>query len=320
MKLSRYAKYAWAVVAYNLAVIAWGAYVRASGSGAGCGSHWPLCNGEVMPRSPQISTLIELTHRLTSGLSLILIAGLVVFAFRLYPKKHPVRLGATLSAIFILTEALVGAGLVLFELVAHNASVARALFMSVHLVNTFVLLAVMTLTAWWASGGPAVRLRGQGILNWLYFAGLLGALILGVSGAVTALGDTLYPTSSLAEGMRQDFSTTAHFLIRLRVLHPAIAVAVSAYLIFSAWLTVQRFPTAWVKRLAASLVALILIQLGAGLLNLYLLAPVWMQLVHLLLADFVWLALVLLSANALAQACSEREQLDHLSIRTAIEI
>ncbi|MFN8454080.1 MAG: COX15/CtaA family protein [Anaerolineae bacterium] len=78
VKLDRFAKYVWTVLAYNLAVILWGAFVRASGSGAGCGSHWPLCNGEVIPRTPQMETLVEFTHRLTSGLALLLVIGLTI--------------------------------------------------------------------------------------------------------------------------------------------------------------------------------------------------------------------------------------------------
>ena len=165
----RFAAYAWCVLAFNILVVLWGAYVRASGSGAGCGSHWPLCNGEVVPRSPALATIIEFTHRVTSGLALALVAGLVAWAFRAFPRRHPARLGAVLSLAFILSEALIGAGLVLFEHVAKNASTARAWSLSAHLVNTLTLLACLALTAWWASGGagnsstwmPCAAFRGQ---------------------------------------------------------------------------------------------------------------------------------------------------------------
>src|SRR6266545_7603351 len=116
MKLNRFATYAWAALGYNLFVIVWGAYVRASVSGDGCGSHWPLCNGEIIPSVGQTKTLIELTHRLSSGLALLMVVGLVAWAWRAYPKKHMVRQAAMFSLLFILTEALVGAGLVLFRM------------------------------------------------------------------------------------------------------------------------------------------------------------------------------------------------------------
>ncbi len=314
MKLNRFANYAWFVVAYNLFVILWGAYVRASGSGAGCGSHWPLCNGEVLPRSPQTATLIELTHRITSGLSLLLVIGLVVWAFRAYGKKHQVRRGAMLSLFFIITEALIGAGLVLFELVADNASIARAMFMSVHLINTFTLMAFLALTAWWASGGQPVRLRGQGFINWLLGLALAGMLVLAVSGAVAALGDTLFPSDSLAQGLSDDFSPTAHLLIRLRLLHPMLALTVGCITLLVAGIVNFLRPGGWVRFWMLMVTALVVLQLGAGLLNVALLAPIWLQLVHLLLADFLWLAMVLLTASALAHTAKE-VSVEELSLR-----
>ncbi len=320
MKLSRFAIYSWVVLTYNLAVILWGAYVRASGSGAGCGSHWPLCNGEVIPRAPRIETLIELAHRLTSGLSLILIVVLAVWAFRAYPKGHHLRLGTSLAVLFLITEALVGAGLVLFELVATNASVARALFMSVHLTNTFMLLAALTLTAWWALGGLPPRLREQGSFGWIFAVGLLGTLILGVSGAVTALGDTLFPATSLAEGLKQDFSSTAHLLIRLRLLHPAIAITVSCYLVIAAGVACFLKPENWLRRFSLILAALILIQLGVGLLNVTLLAPIRLQLTHLLLADLMWISLVLLTNTVLAKKVRQGELVERPGLRPALKV
>src|SRR5260370_28805435 len=113
----KFTRAAWGVLAWNFVVVLWGAYVRASGSGAGCGSHWPLCNGEVVPRAPGIATIIEFTHRATSGVALIATIGLAVWSFFLFPRKHRVRRMAILGAIFLIVEALLGAGLVLFEYV-----------------------------------------------------------------------------------------------------------------------------------------------------------------------------------------------------------
>ncbi|MCK5314971.1 MAG: COX15/CtaA family protein, partial [Anaerolineales bacterium] len=224
MKLTGYAKFAWGVLIYNIFVILWGAFVRATGSGAGCGSHWPLCNGQVMPQEPQIETIIEFAHRLSSGLAFVLVLVMLIWALRAYPKGHVVRRGAWFSMILITTEALVGAGLVLFEWVAQDASVGRAISIVIHLINTFLLLAALSLNAWWASGGRKIQIRENGSLAWLLILGLLGTMIIGASGALTALGDTLFPVNSLAEGIRQDFTPTAHFLLRLRLLHPSVAV------------------------------------------------------------------------------------------------
>jgi heme A synthase len=295
----RFAYFAWGVLAYNLAVIAWGAYVRATGAGAGCGNHWPLCNGEVVPRAARLETLVEFSHRVSSGLAGVFVLALVIWAWRAYPKGHPVRPAALLAGLFLVTEALIGRYLVLFELVAENASAGRAFAISVHLVNTFILLAFLALTAWWAGGRPGgLRPSSAGLFLGI---GLLGMLVLGTSGAVTALGDTLVPAASLAEALRQDVSPTAHFLIRLRVLHPTIAVLVSAYLILVVnWFQARQAEPA-ARSLGRLLVVLVFLQLVAGLVNVILLAPVWLQLVHLFLADSIWITLVLLTATCLAR-------------------
>ena len=231
MKLNRYAIFSWSTLAYVLFVIVWGAYVRATGSGAGCGSHWPLCNGEVVPRAPEVETMIEFTHRVTSGISLLLVVGMVVWARRAYPRGHLVRRGAAASLVLMIVEALLGAGLVVFGLVAEDDSVARAISMALHLVNTFLLVGAITLTCWWASGGAAPRLRGQGVALSLLAVGIIGFVILGMSGAVTALGDTLFKAIRMSEARALGIT---HWLLPLRIFHPLIAIVVGSYLILAA--------------------------------------------------------------------------------------
>jgi heme A synthase len=306
MKLDKFAKFAWSVLGWNLIVIMWGAFVRASGSGAGCGSHWPTCNGEVIPRPEAIETLIELTHRATSGVALILVLILLIWGWRKYPKGHIVRVGVVGSAAFILIEALLGAGLVLFELTADNQSVARAIAMAFHLLNTFILIGWLALTAWWASGAPALR-RAQlrGSLFWLFFASLVGVALIGMSGAITALGDTLFPSKSIAETLQQEYTAETHFLIRLRIYHPIIAILVGTGILYLArYIYLQFNQNATIKKLALGLSAIILIQWAAGGINVLLLAPIWMQLLHLLIADILWIFLVLLANNTLTQQSS----------------
>ena len=307
MALIRFARYAWFVLGYNLLVIVWGAYVRASGSGAGCGNHWPLCKGAVIPRAAALETLVEITHRFTSGLSLIFVIGLVFWAFRRFPGGHHVRTASIVSLIFILTEALIGAGLVLFEYVASNASHARAFWMSGHLINTFLLLAALALTAWWASGHekPGKLLAGK-TGRWFTLA-LIGMIILGVSGAITALGDTLFPAGSLAAGLRQDASPATHIFLRLRVWHPLLALAVGVGVWWLAWKVRKAQPQPVVIKLAVAASALVAIQLTAGATNLLLLAPIWMQLIHLLLSDLLWIVLVLLAVTVSVVDKSESE-------------
>jgi heme A synthase len=254
----------------------------------------------VVPVSPRVETLIEFSHRASSGIALVLVALLLRWAYRLYPRGHTVRRGAVFSTVFIISEALVGAGLVLFELVADNSSVTRAFSTAIHLVNTFLLLGALTLTARWASGGAPLRLEGQSKKLRMLGLGLLAMLVLGMTGAVTALGDTLFPPQSLSEGLRQDLDPTANFLIRLRVVHPVVAVTTAFYLILIAGLPEVIGVRRESKRIARAVMALFVVQLVAGVINVLLLAPIWLQQLHLLLADLGWVALVLLTASALA--------------------
>jgi heme A synthase len=305
MKLNAFAGYAWASLVWNVLVVLWGAYVRAVGAGAGCGEHWPTCNGQVIPLQGGAKTFIEFSHRASSGVALIMIAVLLIWAWRAYGRGHSVRLGAALSSAFILSEALLGAGLVLFGLVANDVSVQRGAATSLHLVNTFALLAALALTAWWASGGRPFRLKGRAALP--VTLGAAAVLILGMSGAIAALGDTLFPSTSLAEGLAQDFSAGAHIFLQLRAVHPILAMATGLYLVIVASAYGITAGGA-ARRLGSALIILVVLQWAAGALNVVLLAPVWLQMVHLLLADSVWIVFVLMAAAALAVPAAAETQ------------
>jgi heme A synthase len=299
-------KLAWGVLAYNIAVILWGAFVRASGSGAGCGRHWPLCNGEVIPRAQSVATLVEAAHRATSGIAVVSVIVLLVMALRKLPRGHRARRGAAAATVFIFGEAIIGAGLVLFELVAHDTSMERALSMILHLGNTFFLLAALALTAWWAtteteaphSAASARPSRPERLFRAAVVLALGSVLVLGSSGAIAALGDTLFPASSLREGLAQDLSPMAHVFLRLRLLHPIFALGSGVFVLGTAGLVRSLSASGRARVLARNVTLLYVVQFAAGVLNLTLLAPVAMQLVHLFLADATWIALVLMSWEA----------------------
>lgn len=294
----RFAVFAWGVLAYNIFVIVWGAFVRATGSGAGCGNHWPLCNGEVIPRAPEIETLIEFSHRITSGLALFAVVALVPWAWRVFGPGHPVRRAAVISLVLMIVEALIGAGLVLLELVAHNVSVARAYWMAGHLMNTFLLLAALTLTAWFAGGAPGLRLRGQsGWLKMTLAVALVSMLVLGASGAVTALGDTLVFTA----GISPEDNAIVAALVDLRIYHPLISFVVGGLLMLAGWTARRLRPSPLVQRLTFWLGVLYVGQLIVGAFNVVLKAPVPIQLFHLFVSNAIWILLVLLAAVALAR-------------------
>jgi heme A synthase len=301
MKLNAFAKFAWFVLAVNIFVILWGAFVRATGSGAGCGSHWPLCNGDVVPLEPRLETIIEFIHRLTSGAALLLVVAMVVWAWRAFPPGHRVRFAAVASMIGMIAESLAGASLVLFRWVELDISTGRTIMMPVHLIITFYLLASLALTAWWASGGQAIRWHSP-MRRALAF-GLLATTVMSMAGALTALGDTVLPVMTLTEEAIRNLPATGQFLVALRIWHPIIAVGVGIYLLWLIrFIRAKRFASrASIRRLTLALGAVFVIQLAAGMLNIILQVPVWMQITHLFLADLVWILLVLMSAEVLAQ-------------------
>jgi len=304
---TNFRRIAWLLLAWNVLVVVWGGFVRASGSGAGCGSHWPTCNGDVVPHSPQVATIIEFTHRLMSGVALIGVAVLCWWAFHAFTRGHIVRRVAAFSVGFLLLEALLGAGLVLFNYVEKDASIGRVVYLCAHLVNTQLLLATLALTAWYAADHSVQELRRPGAV----VAALSFVLVVSITGVIAALGDTLFPSSSLAQGMQQDFSETASFLVRLRGLHPLLAVACGVYILALMMGLMKPDQSPGVRKIARWAALLVFTQLCAGAVNIALLAPVWMQLIHLLLANLVWISLVLLRYQSVnrAELLPQRSQL-----------
>jgi cytochrome c oxidase assembly protein subunit 15 len=289
-------QFAWGVVGYNVLVILWGALVRATGSGAGCGNHWPLCNGQVIPLSPRVDTIIEFTHRCMTGGSTFLVLGLLFWTFRGTVKGQAARRLAVTAMVLLLNEAFLGALLVKLGYVTGNQSVGRVVVLSIHLSNTLLLLAALTLTARLLGTGQLWRELGIGVVTkvWALF-GLAATLVVGVSGSLAALGDTLFPASSLRGAFAQDFSAGSPWLLRLRGVHPISAVVAG---IFVLWLVAQA-KRATAGRLAWVVLALLGFQFALGLADVLLLAPVWMQIVHLLGADLYWIALVALAASVI---------------------
>jgi heme a synthase len=309
-------RFAWGVVGYNVLVILWGALVRATGSGAGCGNHWPLCNGQVIPLSPRVDTIIEFTHRCMTGGSTLLVIGLLVWTFRGTVKGQAARVLAVASMVLLLNEAFLGALLVKLGYVTGNQSIGRVFVLSIHLSNTLLLLAALTLTARFLGTAQMWRELGVGgakkVWAWM---GLAATLVVGVSGSLAALGDTLFPASSLRAAFAQDFAPGSPWLLRLRGVHPLSAIVAA---VFVAWLVGQGRRRGAV-RLAATVLALLGFQLALGLADIVLLAPVWMQILHLLGADLYWVALVSLAAVVIWPAGSSmpRKQIIQATNRQA---
>ena len=299
-------RFAWCVLAYNVGVIAWGALVRATGSGAGCGQHWPTCNGQVVPRSAAAQTLVEYTHRATSGIALVLVVVLVAWSRRAFPRGHPARSAAALSMLFIVTEALLGAGLVLFGWVAADASAGRGWAMALHLVNTFMLLAALALTAGASAPRDVSASVPRGTSPALLIVALVATALAGITGAIAALGDTLYPATSFVAGFRQELGAGTSLLLRLRVLHPFVAGAAGLLLVAGVRRAAHVCPEQRVQRAALAVTAFVAIEVVAGAVNVLLLAPVWLQILHLVLADVIWISSVLVAGWSFASPAVQR--------------
>lgn len=288
-------RFAWFVLGYNVAVIVWGAAVRATGSGGGCGEHWPLCDGTLVVHHPAIATLIELSHRITSGIDTLFVLGLFIWVFAVVPRRHWARACSVAVLVLTFNEALLGALLVELGLVAHNQSPARALYLGLHLTNTLLLLAALALTAHFLSRRTgSVRGSVEFRAPALALTGLIAVLAVGVTGSLAALGDTLYPAHDLVRAIAQDFSAGSGWLLRIRWLHPAFSLLAGVFIV---WLVARGLRLAENRRLAFLVLGLLGLQYLLGVADVALLAPTWLQMAHLLGADLLWISLVLLSAR-----------------------
>jgi cytochrome c oxidase assembly protein subunit 15 len=280
------------VVGFMVLVILEGAVVRATGSGAGCGAHWPLCNGEILPHHPRLATIIEFTHRSLTGICTALVAVLIAWAFLARPRGDRARKAAVAAGILLITEGALGALLVLGHYVGNNASTARVVVQCIHFTNTMLLLAAMTLTWWWLRLRETAPLCPTGRIAATLT--LLATILTGATGSVAALADTLFPSSSLHAALAQDFSSTAPLLIRMRWIHPAATILALAAAL---WLLPQlkSAPRRWVA-------ALLFSQIVLGVADVLLLAPLSLQVLHLLFADLFWIALVATTSSLLSPA------------------
>jgi cytochrome c oxidase assembly protein subunit 15 len=304
-EISQVARFAWATLWWNVAVVLWGAYVRATGSGAGCGNRWPLCDGDVVGASANGQTIVEFTHRITSAISLLVVTGLVVWCRRATKKGDWARYSAALAVVFLANEALLGAALVLLKHVGNDQSAGRILFLCLHFGNTLLLLATLSLTAAWLSNGSRSftlisKWREVGSIG----LGLLATMVTGITGAVAALADTLYPATSLPSSLAQDLSSRTPALLRVRLLHPAVAAIAACYVLWVIWRSSTERNR--LSRSAIALIILLFMQVGVGMTNVLFLAPVWLQIAHLFVADALWISLVLASADLVLEPAVTR--------------
>ncbi len=285
-------RWAWLTLAFFVIVVLEGAIVRATSSGAGCGQHWPLCNGEVLPHHPRLATIIEFTHRSLTGVSVFLFAILIAWTFRATPRRDPARRAALAAGLLLLSEAVLGALLVVHGWVENNTSAARVIMQSVHFTNTLLLLGATTLTATWLARSGS-RTRSTGYLNRATWAALAATVLTGATGSLAALADTIFPSPDLRTALAADFAQHSPLLIRMRWMHPAAAaIATVAALVMAVQLRRSGRP-----RDALLLTVNIVGQVVIGIVDVLLLAPITLQVIHLLSADIFWITLVAIAAS-----------------------
>jgi cytochrome c oxidase assembly protein subunit 15 len=297
-------RFAGTLLLYTLVVILWGAWVRISHSGDGCGATWPLCNGRVVPEATHAKTWVEFSHRLTSGLFGILVIALVWQGRKIFPPGHRVRKSLYASLFFMITEALLGAKLVLSGLVGQDDSMYRLFVMSLHQLNSLLLTGSVALVVLYSSEGLLNYVPGTPSTApattppaspkprtpvWVF--PLLFAVIV-ITGGFAALSTTLFPSSSLMDGITQDFSANAHYLLRLRLSHPILATLLGGGLALWFWLRSQHQSSPVLSKASLQVSLALVTGLLFGYLTLFSLAPVWMKLVHLFLAHSMWIVLL----------------------------
>lgn len=287
--IRRFGIYVWSVLGYILLVVMWGAFVRATGSGAGCGSHWPLCDGSWIPAFGTSQQIVEFSHRISSGIVLPLVFGLLWGARRYFPAGNQARKAATIAFFLTVLEALIGAALVKFGWVDQDDSAARAGVMGFHVVSTFLLVGAITAMGLVVSGASPARPREQGPLFWAALVGALSICFLGISGAISALGHTLKPVENV---IGASLNPDTHWMVRLQPFHPLIGVSVGLVVLLVGGLMSHLRPHPSVKRAVRWMLAVYAFQIGFGLLSIVLKAPVWMQMLHLALADVLFATFV----------------------------
>jgi len=285
VKVESYAK---AGLLLSIASILAGAFVRATGSGDGCGATWPTCKGKIIPALSDTSELIEFSHRSVSGV--LLVVTLIIFAkTRKFQKESLVRTVTNYLTFFVIFEALIGAVIVIFEWVGLNSSLPRIIAVPIHLVNTFGLLGSYAIL-YKILQDDLQNIKNMFNKNFLLISSLF--LLSGATGSITALADVLFPSASFVEGFLADFDRTSEVLTRLRILHPIISSTLSIVLYVYATGIRKKYNVS-VKQLQT----LILIAVFLGVINVLSNIVLPLSILHLAIADFLWISYIYVSID-----------------------
>ncbi|MEA2001498.1 MAG: COX15/CtaA family protein [Actinomycetota bacterium] len=295
----RIALLSWSVLVLTVAVVIGGALVRATDSGAGCGESWPICGGQFIPEIGNYHTAIEVSHRLMTGLLGFGVLAIFILVRRQFEKDHRLRRAVFAGGVLLIIESLLGASLVIFGWVEFDASIARLIVVPLHLLNTFMLVGAFAMVAYFASGGGGFRVDLSATRDRLVIGGLGVILTIGATGALNALADTLIRSDALHIADSGEFLVTEPVLTQIRAIHPFVAI-VGGLALYMMVRYLAAGATGLVKWLALAIQGIIWVQFILGMVNIALEVPLETQLIHLFVADVLWIAFVLLGAHLLA--------------------
>ncbi len=267
--------------------------------------NWPLCHDEWIPESDSSKTWIEWLHRASSSVFGLYILFLAFLSFKYFPKNHKIRFWSSTALIFTISEALIGAFLVLKGLTGQNTSGLRLFILNAHLLNSLFLTASIVLCLRYAVGSVSIPFKKITSLAGFY-------LLIAFTGSTASLSNTLFPSSSLKEGWLMDFDEHSPWIVQFRLWHPAAAVLIAgAVLLYLLWNFEKKdfFPLKSffkkqksilysVQDLVYSnsrllLTGLLFLGILTGAITLLTLSPLVMRMIHLLTAYLIWVFIFL---------------------------
>ena len=291
----RFAQLAWAAAACTYLLIILGAIVRITGSGMGCGDHWPLCNGRLLPPLDDLGTLIEWNHRLAAALVSILVAATAGYGWWLQretgnrkretsngpialPSDSPTATARESFRVRPSVASYAALGLLILQVALGAVTVKLALppwTVILHLGTAMLLLAALIVAA---RGSRSVPRSGAGVVALAlgFTAVLAGALTANLGAASACLGFPLCNGQLAPDG---------NSLQHVHWTHRLLAYTLFAYTLW--WAARTRGRWAW------GVVALVILQVAVGAVMVLLALPPPWQAAHVAVGAAVWAALVL---------------------------
>jgi len=270
----RYTLLARTAAAATYLLIVLGAVVRITGSGMGCGDHWPLCHGHLFPPLNDIGTVIEWSHRLVAALVSVLVVGLAAYARwgsgipGLAPGVSRVPRAPVVALGLLVLQIALGAITVKLELPPWTVIL--------HLGTAMVLLATLLVAARDSVGAQHAAPLHLPLLGLAFVTVLFGALTANLGAAAACTG---FP---LCNG---EIWPSAGGLASIHWVHRLLAYALFAYVVW--WAFRSRRRGAW------GVVAVVFLQVVVGAATVLLGLPPGLQAAHVAVGAAVWAGLVL---------------------------